>query len=272
MEKLIITVALVGAEVTREQTPYLPLSPREIADEARKVWEAGAAIVHLHMRDAEGKPTQDQALFAETISYIQAETDLIVQVSTGGAAGMSPDERLQPVTLSPEMASLSTGSINFGDEIFCNPLFMVRQFASSCKQFGVKPEIEVFDSGMIASALALVKDGLISEPLHFNFVLGVPGGMPATAKNLLFLLDLIPPASTWTVSGIGRHQLTMNALGILLGGHVRTGLEDNIYFTKGILTQGNAPLVHRLATMAAQLERPLAKPNEARQILGLPLC
>ncbi|WP_240986797.1 3-keto-5-aminohexanoate cleavage protein [Acididesulfobacillus acetoxydans] len=269
MSKLIITAALVGAEVTREQTPYLPLSPREIADEARRVCEAGASIVHLHMRDASGVSSQDKDLFAEAISYIRAETDLIVQVSTGGAVGMTAETRVQPVSLSPEMASLSTGTVNFGEEVFANPLPMVRTFARACHTYGVKPEIEVFDSGMVTSALALVREGLLREPLHFNFVLGVPGGMAAAAKNLIFLLDLIPPGSTWTVSAVGRHQLPLNTLGILLGGHVRTGLEDNIYFTKGVLAKGNAPLVERITRLARELGRPLAKPEEAREILGL---
>ncbi len=269
MEKLIITAALVGAEVTRQQTPFLPLSPREIADEAKKTCAAGASIVHLHMRDQFGNPSQDRALFAEAISYIQAETDLIIQVSTGGAVGMTAEERVQPITLAPEMASLSTGSVNFGNEVFSNPLPMVREFARACQVHHVKPEVEVFEGGMIQNAINLVKQGLLQEPLHFNLVLGVPGGLPATAKNLLFLLDLIPSASTWTVSGIGRHQLSMNTLGILLGGHIRTGFEDNIYYLKGVLAEGNASLVSRLANLAETLERPVASPFEARKILGI---
>ena len=269
MEKLIITAALVGAEATRQQTPYLPLSPREIADEAKRVRDAGASIVHLHMRDNLGNSTQDKALFAEAISLIRSATNLIIQVSTGGAVGMTAQERVQPVTLVPEMASLSTGSVNFGDGVFSNPMPMVREFARTCLVHQVKPEIEVFDSGMVQNTLSLVKQGLLHNPLHFNFVLGVPGGMPATAKNLLFLLDLIPPTATWTVSGIGKQQLSMNTLGILLGGHVRTGLEDNIYYRKGVLAEGNAPLVNRLVKLAENLDRPVASPLEARKILGL---
>ena len=269
MSKLIITAALVGAEVGREQTPYLPLSPREIADEARRAYEAGASVVHLHMRDTKGVSSQDKNLFAEAISYIRAETDLIIQVSTGGAVGMTAEERVQPVSLSPEMASLSTGTVNFGEGVFSNPMPTIRTFAKACQTYRVKPEIEVFDSGMITSALSLVREGLLQEPLHFNFVLGVPGGMTAAAKNLLFLLDLVPPGSTWTVSAVGRHQLPLNTLGILLGGHVRTGLEDNIYYAKGVLAEGNAPLVERIAKLTLDLGRPLAKPAEAREILGL---
>ena len=269
MDKLIITAALVGAEVTRQQTPYLALSPREIAVEAKRVCEAGASIVHLHMRDRFGNATQEKALFAEAISYIQAETDLIIQVSTGGAVGMTAEERVQPVTLAPEMASLSTGSVNFGEEVFSNPFPMIREFARACQTYHVKPEVEIFESGMIQNALTLVKEGLLKGSVHFNFVLGVPGGMAATAKNLLFLLDLIPPTATWTISGMGRQQLSMNTLGILLGGHVRTGLEDNIYYRKGVLAEGNAPFVVRLGRIAKELDRPVATPEEARKILGL---
>ncbi|MHB8075319.1 3-keto-5-aminohexanoate cleavage enzyme [Desulfosporosinus fructosivorans] len=269
MEKLIITAALVGAEVTRQQTPHLPLSPREIADEAIKVRVAGASIVHLHMRDQFGNPSQDKALFAEVISHIQTETDLIIQVSTGGAVGMNAAERVAPITLAPEMASLSTGSVNFGDNVFSNPLPMIQEFARACQVHHVKPEIEIFEGGMIQNALTLVKQGLLHAPLHFNFVLGVPGGLPATAKNLLFLLDLIPSASTWTVSGIGRHQLSMNTLGIILGGHVRTGFEDNIYYRKGVLAEGNAPFVSRLVNLAQTLDRSVATPLEARKLLGI---
>ncbi|HZW82526.1 MAG TPA: 3-keto-5-aminohexanoate cleavage protein [Candidatus Deferrimicrobium sp.] len=269
MEKLIITAALVGAEVTRKQTPFLPLTPREIADEAKRVRAAGASIVHLHMRDENGDSTQDKKIFAEAISYIRSETDLIIQVSTGGAVGMTAEERLQPVTLAPEMASLSTGSVNFGDDVFFNPLPLVRKFAETCLQYKVKPEIEIFDSGMISNALVLLKQELLHAPLHFNFVLGVPGAITATAKNLLFLLEETPANSTWTVSGIGRHQLAMNTLGIVLGGHVRTGFEDNIYYSKGVLAKGNAPLVERLVQLSECLGRPVASPDEARKLLGI---
>ncbi len=167
------------------------------------------------------------------------------------------------------MASLSTGSVNIGGEVFSNPLPMVREFARVCQTHHVKPEVEIFDSGMVQNALSLVKQGLLEDPVHFNFVLGVPGGMTATAKNLLFLLDLIPPTATWTISGMGRQQLSMNTLGILLGGHVRTGLEDNIYLRKGVLSGGNAPLVERLVRISTNLERLVATPEEARKILGL---
>lgn len=269
MQPLIITAAIVGAEVTREQTPYLPLAPGEIAGEAVRCREEGASIIHLHVRDDRGRPTQDREYFRRAIDEIRSRTDVIIQVSTGGAVGMTPQERLQPVFLKPEMASLSTGSVNFGDDVFLNHPRDIEFFAGTLKEQGVRPEIEVFDTGMIDSALCLLKKGLLAEPLHFNFVLGVPGGIPATAKNLLLLVESIPAGSTWTVSGIGRHQLAMNVLGIVLGGHVRTGLEDNIFYDRGVPAMGSWQLVERLSRIAGELGRPVATPGEARDMLGL---
>lgn len=270
MTPLIITAAIVGAEVTREQTPYLPITPQEIADEAARCRENGASIIHLHVRDEQGRPTQNREYFKKAIEAIKDKVpDVIIQVSTGGAVGMTPEERLQPVDLAPEMASLSTGTVNFGDDVFFNHPRDIEIFAKKMKENGVKPEIEVFDSGMVYNAVALVKKGLLDEPLHFDFVLGVPGGMPATAKSLLFLVESIPQGSTWSVAGVGRYQLMMNMLGIVLGGHVRTGLEDNIYFSKGVLAKGSWELVERIRKIAKEYGREIATPDEAREILRL---
>lgn len=266
---LIITAAIAGAEVTRRQNPHLPLTPREIAGEAARCREKGASIIHLHVRDEEGRPTQDRERFRQAMEEIGRRTDVIIQVSTGGAVGMTPGERLQPVTLRPEMASLSTGTVNFGEDVFLNRPGDIEIFAKTMGDHGVKPEIEVFEAGMIANALGLVKKGLLTPPLHFNFVLGVPGGMPASAKNLLFLVESIPPGATWTVSGIGSRQLAMNVLGIILGGHARTGLEDNCHYSRGVPALGSWQLVERLAGLAGELGRPVASPGEAREILGL---
>jgi 3-keto-5-aminohexanoate cleavage enzyme len=266
---LIITAAIVGAEATRRDTPHLPLSPKEIADEAARCREQGAAVIHLHVRDEEGRPTQDRECFRRAMEEIKRRADVIVQVSTGGAVGMTPEERLQPLGLGPEMASLSTGTVNFGDGVFLNHPRDIDIFAKKMGEYRVRPEIEVFEAGMIACALDLVKKGLLKEPLHFNFVLGVPGGMPASAKNLLFLTESIPPESTWTVSGMGKSQLAMNVLGMVLGGHARTGLEDNIYYDRGVLALGSWQLVQRLARMAREMGRPVASVEEAREILCL---
>lgn len=272
MQPLIITAAIAGAEITRAQTPYLPITPEEIAGEAVRCRDKGAAVIHLHVRDGKGRPTQDRECFRQAMEAIGRCTDVIIQVSTGGAVGMTPEERLQPVSLQPEMASLSTGSVNFGDDVFFNHPKDIEIFAKTMKEHGVKPEIEVFEAGMIANALRMVKKGLLSEPLHYNFVLGVPGGLPATAKNLLLLVESIPAGSTWTVSGVGRHQLAMNVMGMVLGGHVRTGLEDNIYYDQGALAQGSWQLVERVARIARELGRRIATPDEAREIFGLRRC
>lgn len=270
MDKLIITAAVVGAEITKEQTPYLPVTPDEIAEDVEKAWKAGASMVHLHVRDRDGRPTQDKEIFAETIEKIRKRTDIIIQVSTGGAVGMTAEERIQPVTLRPEMATLTTGTVNFGNEVFYNPPEMIRSFAQKMKENGVRPEFEIFDVGMIFNALQLQWEGLVEGHLHFDFVMGVPGGIPASAKHLLHLVDHLPEGATWSVAGIGRHQLPMATMNLLLGGHVRVGFEDNIYYQKGVLAKGNEELVARIVRLAKELGREIADPDEARKILGLP--
>ncbi|MCF8061843.1 MAG: 3-keto-5-aminohexanoate cleavage protein [Deltaproteobacteria bacterium] len=269
MEKLIITAAVVGAELTREDTPYLPLTPEEIAGEARRACEAGASVVHLHARDAEGRPTQDREVYREIVNRVRERCEAVIQVSTGGAVGMSAEERLQPVELQPEMASLTAGTVNFGDGVFLNPRDLMVRFAEAMKAHNVKPELEIFDAGMVANALWLEKKGLVAPPLHFDFVLGVPGALPAGVKNLLHLAESIPSSSTWSVAGIGRHQLPMAAAAVLMGGHARVGLEDNIFYRAGELSRGNAPLVERVVRVARELGREIAAPAEARSILGV---
>jgi 3-keto-5-aminohexanoate cleavage enzyme len=182
---------------------------------------------------------------------------------------MSAEERLQPVFLGPEMASLTAGTVNFGNEVFFNPRDLMVRFAEAMREHGVKPELEIFDAGMVANALWLERKGLVSAPLHFDFVLGVPGGLPASVKNLLHLVESIPASATWSVAGIGRHQLPMAAAAVLLDGHARVGLEDNIFFRAGEPARGNAPLVERVVRVARELGREVAGPGEARRILGL---
>ncbi|HXE71488.1 MAG TPA: 3-keto-5-aminohexanoate cleavage protein [Candidatus Nitrosotenuis sp.] len=269
MDKLIITCAMVGAEVTREHTPHLPITPEEIAEDARRCREAGAAVVHLHVRDAQGRPSQDPALFAEVQRLIRERTDVIVQFSSGGAVGTPFEERAAPLALRPEMASLTTGTVNFGDEVFENSFPIMRGLAAEMKRHGIKPEIEIFEVGMIENALRLLKEGLLEEPLHFDFVMGVPGGIPARADHLVHMWRLLPPGSTWQVAAVGRHQLPMAMIAMAMGGHVRVGLEDNIYYAKGVLAT-NAMLVERVARLGRELGREPATPEEARKLLGLP--
>ncbi|KPV42857.1 3-keto-5-aminohexanoate cleavage protein [Alicyclobacillus ferrooxydans] len=261
---------MVGAETMPSDQPNLPITPEQIADAAKACRDAGASICHLHVRTDDARPTQDKERFRETIEAIREKTDIIVQVSTGGAVWMTPEERLQPIELAPEMATLTCGTVNFGKEVFWNSPELLERFASEFQKRGVRPEFEIFDSGMIANAMNLAKLGLVEPPFHFDFVLGVPGALPASAKNLLFLMESIPAGASWSVAGIGRHQLPMAALAIPLGGHVRVGFEDNIYYRKGELAISNAQLVERVARIAAELDRPVATPDEARALLGIP--
>lgn len=269
MEKLIITAALTGAEVTRAQQPALPLTPEEIGIAAAECAQAGASIVHVHGRKADGSPTQDAETYRQILAEVKKRCDVIVQVSTGGAVGMTPQERLAPVTLQPEMATLSMGSVNFGGDVFLNHPADMEVFAQAMRAHGVKPELEIFDSGMLTTANRWLKKGLLTGPLHFDFVLGIPGGMAGTPEALLYLKSQLPEGATWTVAGIGAAQLPLGTLALLLGGHVRVGFEDNVFYRKGELASSNAQLVARIARISRELDRPVATPQEARRILGL---
>lgn len=227
-------------------------------------------MIHVHGRDGGGAPSQDKEVYREIIEAIrEAAPDLIIQVSTGGAVGMTPAERLAPVELRPEMASLTCGTVNFGRGVFENPLPLIEEFAATLKKYGVRPELEIFDVGHLDTAFSLMRRGVVEPPLHFDFVLGVPGGMAGDPQNLFYLVNRLGDGHTWSVAGIGRHELPLAALAIVLGGHVRVGFEDNVYYSKGRLASSNAELVERVARLAAELGRPLATPAEARRILGL---
>ena len=269
MQKLIITAALTGAEVTKAQQPNLPVTPDEIAEAAYACYQAGASIVHVHARDKDGNPTQAYEVYKEIKEKIEAKCNIIVQPSTGGATWHTPEERLQPVELRPEMATLSCGTCNFGPEVFMNTEEYIEKFAKRMKELGVKPEIEVFERGMIDNALRLVKKGLIDAPLHFDFVLGVPGACPGTPEDLMHMVRCIPADSTWTVAGIGRAETPLAAMAIVLGGNVRVGFEDNVYYGKGQLAESNAQLVERIVRISREIGREVATPDEAREILGI---
>ncbi|GAU75752.1 3-keto-5-aminohexanoate cleavage protein [Fusibacter sp. 3D3] len=269
MEKLIITAALTGAEVTRAQQPSLPLTPDEIAEAAYECYQAGASVVHVHARDAEGNPTQDFEVYKEIKEKVEAKCPIIFQPSTGGAVWHTPEQRLQPVDLKPEMATLSCGTCNFGPDVFMNSEEYIVRFATKMQEMGVKPEIEVFERGMIENAKSLVKKGLIKAPLHVDFVLGVPGACPGTPEDLMFMVNQIPEDWTWTVAGIGRAETPLAVMAIVMGGHVRVGFEDNVYYSKGRLAKSNAELVERIVRLAKEIGREVATPDEARAILGL---
>ncbi|MBR5920699.1 MAG: 3-keto-5-aminohexanoate cleavage protein [Bacteroidales bacterium] len=273
MEKLIITAAICGAEVTKEQNPAVPYTVEEIVREAKSAVDAGAAIVHLHVREDDGTPTQSRARFQECEDAIyKACPNVILIPSTGGAVGMTPDERLQSTdtTPIPEMATLDCGTCNFGDEIFDNTMPTMRAFGKRMIERGIKPEYECFEMGHLDTILTMARKGEVpGAPMQFNFVLGVPGCTPATVDNLCWLVKNIPAGSTWTSTGIGRHAFTLAAPTIVMGGNVRVGFEDNLYLERGVLAKSNGELVDKVVRMAKLLGRPIATSDEAREILGL---
>ncbi len=272
MDPLIITVAPVGAEVTKENNPSVPYTPEEIAEECYRAWNEGASLAHIHARNDDGSSTQDPDVYARIIELVKAKTDMIVQVSVGGAVGMTVTERVGPVSLKPDMATLTCGTCNFGDGIFTNSQADIEFFAKAMKENGVKPEFEIFEVGMIETAKRLAKKRLVDLPGHFDFVMGVPGAITGDPKSLAHLISMLPSGSTWTVAGIGRHELPLGAMAIILGGHVRVGFEDNIYYSRGVPAKSNGELVARMARLAKELGRPVAKPSEARKILGIDKC
>ena len=255
MEKLIITAAICGAEVLKEHNPAVPYTVEECAREAKSAYDAGASIIHLHVRNDDGQPTQDKNRFKQVMDAIRAVCpDVIIQPSTGGAVGMTNDERLQPTELLPERATLDCGTLNFGgDEIFEN----------------TENTIKYFDKSMIEMALRLHKKGYIADPMHFDFVMGVNGGIGGDIRDFVFLRGSIPADATYTVAGVGRYEFPLAALAIIDGGHVRVGFEDNVYLSKGVPAKSNGELVEKVVRMAKEFGREVATPDEARRILGL---
>ena len=269
MDKLIITVALTGNVPTREMNPNVPTTPAEIAADVRRCADAGAVLFHVHARDAEQKPTLDIEAYKENVRRIKAVApEVIIQLSTGARAGTDWEDRSNPVRLLPEMGSFTTGSNNMPGIIYGNSPQFIEHLAGVYHSTGVVPEIEVFETGMIANALFMVKKGLLQLPLHFDFVMGVPGSMPASVKNLLFLSESIPADCTWTVAGIGKAEIMLSTAAILLGGHVRVGLEDNLFMPDGT-PASNLALVEKIVTIAREVGRDIATPAEARRILSL---
>jgi 3-keto-5-aminohexanoate cleavage enzyme len=272
MEKLIITVAPTGSMPRKKDTPYVPVTPDEIAETAYLCEQEGASVIHVHCRDKDQNPTSDYVVFKETVDKIRKRTHLVVMVSTSGVAGKSDEERAQPLRTGPEMASLTTGSLNFASRkpsiVYVNMWETITFLAKRMQDLAIKPEIEAFDVGFIQQGVKLVQMGLMNEPTHFQLVMGVDGGVPASVDNLLHMGRQLPPNSTFTVAGIGKSQLSMTTSAIVLGGHVRVGLEDNVYYAKGKLAP-NEDFVTRVRQMAESLQREVATPEESRKILGL---
>ena len=269
-EKAIVTCAVVGAEVTREQSPAVPYTPEEIARAAVEAWREGAAVVHLHARHPDGRPSQRAEHFREIVDRIRAEgCDVVIQCSTGGAVGMGVEERLGSLVDGAEMATLNMGTLNFGDDVFVNARPDIVHIAGRIRERRLVPECEIYDAGMLETVRWLLDKGHLAHPYHLQFVLGVPGGMSGTERNLRFLVDGMPEPAQWTVAGIGRFEMPMAELSLRLGGHVRVGLEDNLYLSKGVLAKGNHELVAAAVRMVAASGRALASPADARRILEI---
>ena len=272
MEKLIITAAITGSRITRDIAPCIPITPDEIVQSSVECWNAGTAIVHIHVRDPKtGLGTQNVDLFRQVVEPLREKTDLLLCLTTSGIPGrnLPIEERLRPLELEPELASFDAGSINLGGTVFINTPEFLEAAAKGMREKGVKPELEVFDVGMIVTCLRMRDQGHLEEPLHFQFVLGTPWGSPATPKSFLHMYDHIPQDSTWSIIGIGKGHLPMSMMGLIMGGHIRVGMEDNVYYQKGVLGKSNAQFVERIVRIAREYGREVATPGEARGILGL---
>jgi 3-keto-5-aminohexanoate cleavage enzyme len=272
MNKLIITCAITGSRITREQTPYIPVTPREIIDSAVEACQAGAAIVHIHVRDRQTHlGSQDVNLFREVSEGIRARCNVIQCLTTSGIPGrnLSDDERIAPLALNPELVSVDLGSINFGKLPYVVTEDFIERELKETLERGIKPELEVFDLGMLATCQRMIKQNLVSKPYYFGLILGTPSGIPADVFTLRLMLDSLPADSVWFATGIGKHSLSIAALTMILGGHPRVGLEDTIYYTAGILAKSNAQLVERIVRIAQEMDKETASPDEAREILGL---
>lgn len=300
MKKIIITAAVTGAIHVPSLSPYLPVTPEEIVKDAVKAAEAGAAVVHIHARDPQtGKPSSDFSLYKEIAGKIKAQSDVAVCITTGGGLGMAMEERVRPITeLKPELASLNGGSINFAiypllakikqprfaweteylaateDLVFSNTFRTLKYYAKSMYAAGTKPELEVYDVGMVNNIKHLIDLGALQTPVYIQFVMGILGGIPATVENLVFLVEtarrLIGENNfIWSVCAAGKAQLPMMAAAIALGGNTRVGLEDNLYSGPGQLAQSSADQVAKVVNIAKELSIEVAAPDEARKILGL---
>jgi 3-keto-5-aminohexanoate cleavage enzyme len=270
VEELIVTVALCGAETTRDQAPAVPYTPAEMAAEARRAFDAGARMAHVHARWDDGTPTQDGDRYAEIVAAIRSEVpELIVQVSTGGAIGMTAAERLGSLEARPDMATVTCGTVNFGSGVFENPAPLMLEFARRLTEAGVRPELEIFDAGHLDNARWLQQKAPLEGPLHHDLVLNVPGGLRGTPANVTLLAERLPQGATWSASGIGRSFLPVTATALAAGGHVRCGFEDQVEVEPGVPARSNADLVERVVALARLVGRQPAGPERARDMLGL---
>ncbi len=287
MDKVIITVAVTGGQTTREQHPGLPVTPEEIAAAALECYNEGAAIVHIHVRDPKtGKRSMELDHYREAFERVRAKSDMIVNLSTGPGGQLaigpdnmprmelsvmaSPEKRVEHILkLKPELCSLDIGSSNAGFGVFVNAQVVIDKMAETVKAAGVKPEVEIFDAGHIQIARRLIQLGLLEKNAHYQLCMGTRMGAPGTPRDAVYLSESLPAGSTWSIFGVGAAQFPMVAQGVLLGGHVRVGFEDNVYMKKGVLAKSNAELVSHAARIIRNLNKDVASVDEARKILSL---
>lgn len=266
----IITAALTGPIATKADNQNLPISPHEIAAAAADAHDAGAAVVHVHVRDRDGRPTADVDVARRTVGLIEDSCGAIIQLSTGVGLTVPFEERALLLKAHPRMATLNVCSMTFGSGEFRNPPDGVRRLATAMGELGIKPEIEVYDTGHLDVALGLHSEGLLADPLQFSIVLGVRGGAAASADNLLAMVNRLPAGAVWQVIAIGRANLALTAVGLALGGNARTGMEDTLMVRRHVPASSNAELVERLVAVARSIEREPASARETEQLLQLP--
>lgn len=271
MTGTLITVAPTGAEVDKAQWPQLPTSLEELVTEARACEAAGAAMVHVHIRDDEHRPTLDLGRLRATVEALREQTSLVVQLSTGGSVHDSLDSRLRVLDALPDSCSLTCGSVNFGDDVFLNPWHLMSDLYVQARERQIVPEFELFDLGHVASLRRLIDThGLpFGGRVHVDLVTGVPGGMPGTTQAVVAAVQMLPPEVTsWSATGIGRSHLPVMAAALSLGGHLRVGMEDNLMYDRGRPVSGNVELVERAARLSTEMQRPPLSTDEARTLLG----
>lgn len=269
--KTIITVATTGAFPTKKHNPAIPMTPEEIANDVYDCWLAGASIAHLHMRDDNEQGTMDKARFKKTVELIRAKCDIVLNLTTSGDLNATDETRMAHlIDLKPEMASYDCGTMNWGHStLFVNHPQFLEKLGQVMLENHVKPEIEIFDAGMIYNSEYYLKKGVLQAPTHYQFVLGAPGGSTATVENLVYLKSQLPVGSTWSALGIGQGHIPIMLTAIAMGGHIRVGLEDNIYYAKDRLAKSNRELVERAVRLVKEANKEVATPDDARKILGL---
>ncbi|MEN8905329.1 MAG: 3-keto-5-aminohexanoate cleavage protein [Clostridiales bacterium] len=270
--KVIITIAPTGAWPSKKDVPGIPLQPKEIAKEVYNCWKAGATVAHIHVRDDEDKSSMNFDKFKETYKYIKdTDSNIVINLTTSGQLGLEDEERMKHIIeLKPELASYDCGSMNWlHSSVFENSPRFLEKLGLVMQEHNIKPEIEIFDAGMVYNATYYLKKGILKAPLHFQFVLGAPGGISATVENLVFLKSIIPEGSTWGAFGIGKGHLPIMYATLALGGHIRVGMEDNIYYSKGVLAKSNMEFVERAKRLVLEMNKEIATPDEAKIILGL---